>query len=514
MKMKERMNWGRKESLGVKRLQTRMKLAWICLLLCMTGVSQLSAQSPNWMVNGGEFQNTMTAVLTVEDECIPSADSMDLIGAFDLSGQLRGVAKTKFNNRAFMTIRSNGAGEDIYFKIYDASTNEVYNIHNFRIRFVSDTSYGSPIPLVLNFDSNPTDVNAGADQELLNQNTTTLAASGVGSWSVVQGAGAIFSNINSPVSQFTGVLGTRYILAWTIPHPGDCLPETDEVVIAFVLPQLENNSGTCSDGLDNDGDGLIDCADPDCGKPVFQNVVKQNPTALNCNTTQANGSLTVNQTGADLFSLNGGGTTQMNNSFGGLVAGDYSVWIQNSTTSCSAVQSVRLDNSFDPLYNITEIQIHGPEVMCPGTQDVLYSLDVNPAFGSINWSYSGNGASLSGVGAERRINFSNTAGSGQLMASITGACFTRSDTHAVAINNNQLCALANCLPSMNITNALLNTSNPHPKVYRAAQIMTIGAMISQQNYQFSAGQNIQFDPGFEIATGGDLLAEIRNCTQN
>ena len=28
----------------------------------------------------------------------------------------------------------------------------------------------------------------------------------------------------------------------------------------------EGKGQTCSDGLDNDGDGLVDCADPDCSK--------------------------------------------------------------------------------------------------------------------------------------------------------------------------------------------------------------------------------------------------------
>jgi hypothetical protein len=29
---------------------------------------------------------------------------------------------------------------------------------------------------------------------------------------------------------------------------------------------VEGKGGSCSDGVDNDGDGLIDCLDPDCSK--------------------------------------------------------------------------------------------------------------------------------------------------------------------------------------------------------------------------------------------------------
>ncbi len=31
-----------------------------------------------------------------------------------------------------------------------------------------------------------------------------------------------------------------------------------------MLPGVERDAGHCSDGDDDDGDGLIDCADPDC----------------------------------------------------------------------------------------------------------------------------------------------------------------------------------------------------------------------------------------------------------
>ena len=40
------------------------------------------------------------------------------------------------------------------------------------------------------------------------------------------------------------------------------------ILLAFLIPTLifaqENNSVLCGDGIDNDGDGLIDCFDTDC----------------------------------------------------------------------------------------------------------------------------------------------------------------------------------------------------------------------------------------------------------
>ena len=40
---------------------------------------------------------------------------------------------------------------------------------------------------------------------------------------------------------------------------------TDVVLFAcFAGSGFEGEGSTCSDGLDNDGDGFIDCAEPDC----------------------------------------------------------------------------------------------------------------------------------------------------------------------------------------------------------------------------------------------------------
>lgn len=51
------------------------------------------------------------------------------------------------------------------------------------------------------------------------------------------------------------------------PQPGD--PSVDltvsyQTLSAGASPSAENTNGLCSDGIDNDGDGLVDCADSDC----------------------------------------------------------------------------------------------------------------------------------------------------------------------------------------------------------------------------------------------------------
>jgi hypothetical protein len=36
------------------------------------------------------------------------------------------------------------------------------------------------------------------------------------------------------------------------------------IILSFPLLSQESNSLLCRDGIDNDGDGLIDCFDPEC----------------------------------------------------------------------------------------------------------------------------------------------------------------------------------------------------------------------------------------------------------
>jgi hypothetical protein len=81
--------------------------------------------------------------------------------------------------------------------------------------------------------------NAGPDQNITGV-TATLAANtsslGTGSWSIVSGAGGAINAATNPASTFTGVVGSTYVLRWTITCPAS----QDDVQITFnsVNPQL------------------------------------------------------------------------------------------------------------------------------------------------------------------------------------------------------------------------------------------------------------------------------------
>ncbi|MDH5381648.1 MAG: hypothetical protein OEW75_12390, partial [Cyclobacteriaceae bacterium] len=78
--------------------------------------------------------------------------------------------------------------------------------------------------------------NAGTDLIICGNSTplgANLPAIGSGSWSVTSGDPfGSFSNVNDPVSNFSGTAGQTYILRWTISS-GSCAPTLDEVQVQF-----------------------------------------------------------------------------------------------------------------------------------------------------------------------------------------------------------------------------------------------------------------------------------------
>lgn len=85
------------------------------------------------------------------------------------------------------------------------------------------------------FDAAPSAAAAGADQDVCGTSATLAATAptvGTGTWSVVSGAGGTIATPTSATSNFTGTLGTTYVLAWTTAN-GVCPPSIDNVTIRF-----------------------------------------------------------------------------------------------------------------------------------------------------------------------------------------------------------------------------------------------------------------------------------------
>jgi hypothetical protein len=93
---------------------------------------------PDWQDNPSLYEHTATiaAAVVTDDEGGSIADVGDLFAAFDLSGNIRGVASQlvaplgEYSGQFFyeMTLRSNASGDNLMFKYYDASEDAVLDI--------------------------------------------------------------------------------------------------------------------------------------------------------------------------------------------------------------------------------------------------------------------------------------------------------------------------------------------------------------------------------------------------
>lgn len=134
----------------------------------------------------------------------------------------------------------------------------------------------------------------------------------------------------------------------------------------------------CSNGIDDDGDNLIDCDDPGC-IPTITSIASTNPTAPNFN----NGTITINTIGSNLsYSINDGMSFQDSNIFSGLEPGNYNIQVQNAS-SCTATHE---ENPFvlgaenipceAPVFS----WVDSPDSVCPDSPFNLSGISNNSNF--------------------------------------------------------------------------------------------------------------------------------------
>jgi hypothetical protein len=236
------------------------------------------------------------------------------------------------------------------------------------------------------------------------------------------------------------------------------------------------------------------------------------PTPIDCANTQADGSFTMIQSGADLFSLDGGATTQTSSIFSDVVADSYDVYLKNSVTGCSATATAVVQNTLDNISGITAMNVMGPDRLCMGLQDVSYSLDIMPPSGTLTWAFTGTGVTITPDGNGASLDFASAATTGGLIAKISSACSSKSDTLQISYASMFLCSFSNCPSTVNITSDVLLSAGA-PQVYRAGMTLTSNAPIQSKNYEFTAGESLSFDNGFSIAQGLNFIADIKNCNK-
>jgi hypothetical protein len=185
------------------------------------------------------------------------------------------------------------------------------------------TSYNNGTPLY----ATPGNANSGTNYQwyLGNPNTTGTPITNGGVYS-----GATTATLN--ISDVTNLNGTQYCVVVT--HDNNVCIEEIHCAILTV-----NTDEICNDGQDNDGDGLIDCADDDCA-PVIADVTV---TGLSCPITY-NGQIVITattNTGTLSYSITNEPNYQSSNIFSNLGPGQYTVRVQNSV-GCTATYTASI----------------------------------------------------------------------------------------------------------------------------------------------------------------------------
>ena len=129
---------------------------------------------------------------------------------------------------------------------------------------------------------------------------------------------------------FSGLSGGTYNARVRNLASGCTSDFKDNPILLTTLIPIE----ICGDNIDNDGDGLSDCADSDCGILSIATVLSTNPTLLNCPNPN-DGTITVVSLGVGYeYSKDNGSTWQSMPVFTGLTEGSYNIKARNTVTGC------------------------------------------------------------------------------------------------------------------------------------------------------------------------------------
>ena len=125
----------------MKKITFSFFIALLLLPFC-----SLFAQMPNWSVNENDYQYTMTFVakLNIDGKQLISAN--DRVGAF-VGTTCRGTSGVSYiasqnSHYAYLTLFSNTQNEEIYFKLYDSSTDKITVVTN-KVVFEANTHKGN-----------------------------------------------------------------------------------------------------------------------------------------------------------------------------------------------------------------------------------------------------------------------------------------------------------------------------------------------------------------------------------
>lgn len=145
---------------------------------------------------------------------------------------------------------------------------------------------------------------AGSDQTVVGT-SATLNGNGTGTWSIVSGAGGNIAQPGNAASNFTGVVGTTYVLEWTVTCPAS----EDQVQITFtntdpqfltidktsvINGEIITLTGANFSANYNGGSQInaIKSADPLAGQEVYLSIISRTSNQIEAVMTGTNGGAT------------------------------------------------------------------------------------------------------------------------------------------------------------------------------------------------------------------------------
>ncbi|WP_166461142.1 T9SS type A sorting domain-containing protein [Flavicella sediminum] len=137
-----------------------MKIQVLSILFGIASL-HLNAQ-PNWSVNTASYNLDGSIVVSLKIDEVLSNDTSDIVAAFDAQGNCRGKSNILFDEISntyisYLTVLGSTYGDELIFKIYDASEDKVYLTSNNPIVFVSNLSIGDlfdPLQLISEKEEN------------------------------------------------------------------------------------------------------------------------------------------------------------------------------------------------------------------------------------------------------------------------------------------------------------------------------------------------------------------------
>jgi hypothetical protein len=125
----------------MKKITFSFFIALLLLPFC-----PLFAQMPNWSVNENDYQYTMTFVAKLNIDGKQLIGANDRVGAF-VGATCRGTSRVSYiasqnSHYAYLTLFSNTQNEEIYFKLYDSSTDKITVVTN-KVVFEANTHKGN-----------------------------------------------------------------------------------------------------------------------------------------------------------------------------------------------------------------------------------------------------------------------------------------------------------------------------------------------------------------------------------